>query len=338
MHRLLFIAAFLSWTWPLPALAGDQAVLDRCWTPEALAGTDRERLSTRSHGKLDLTPLRQQPLPAAVPVPPELRGSIRGVTLPPGEKLIALTFDLCETDGDVAGYDGRIVDLLRAQGVKATFFAGGKWLETHRERAEQLMADPNFEIGSHGFRHYDLSQAGDQNLNDEIVLTEAAYARTRAGLFGKQCAAGFAQASAVPERMSVMRFPYGRCSPKSLAAVADAGLVAIQWDVVTGDPDPHRSAKAIASTIVTEAHPGAIIVAHANGRGWHTAEALALAIPKLKEEGYSFVTVSELLAAGKPVIASTCYLNRPGDTPHRIAKLQPKGAPHDLFSIIGPDQ
>lgn len=338
MHRLLFIAAFLSWTWPLPALAGDQAVLDRCWTPEALAGTDRERLSTRSHGKLDLTPLRQQPLPAAVPVPPELRGSIRGVTLPPGEKLIALTFDLCETDGDVAGYDGRIVDLLRAQGVKATFFAGGKWLETHRERAEQLMADPNFEIGSHGFRHYDLSQAGDQNLNDEIVLTEAAYARTRAGLFGKQCAAGFAQASAVPERMSVMRFPYGRCSPKSLAAVADAGLVAIQWDVVTGDPDPHRSAKAIASTIVTEAHPGAIIVAHANGRGWHTAEAFALAIPKLKEGGYSFVTVSELLAAGKPVIASTCYLNRPGDTPHRIAKLQPKGAPHDLFSIIGPDQ
>jgi peptidoglycan/xylan/chitin deacetylase (PgdA/CDA1 family) len=338
MHRLLFIAAFLSWTWPLPVLAGDQAVLDRCWTPEALAGTDRERLSTRSHGKLDLTPLRQQPLPAAVPVPPELRGSIRGVTLPPGEKLIALTFDLCETDGDVAGYDGRIVDLLRAQGVKATFFAGGKWLETHRERAEQLMADPNFEIGSHGFRHYDLSQAGDQNLNDEIVLTEAAYARTRAGLFGKQCAAGFAQASAVPERMTVMRFPYGRCSPKSLAAVADAGLVAIQWDVVTGDPDPHRSAKAIGSTIVTEAHPGAIIVAHANGRGWHTAEALALAIPKLKEEGYSFVTVSELLAAGKPVIASTCYLNRPGDTPHRIAKLQPKGAPHDLFSIIGPDQ
>ncbi len=338
MRRLLVIAAILSSACPVSALAEDQGLLNRCWTPQALAGTDRERLSIRSHGKLDLAPLRQQPLPVATPVPPELRGSIRGVTLPPGEKLIALTFDLCETDGDVAGYDGRIVDLLRAQGVKATFFAGGKWLETHKERAEQLMADPNFEIGSHGLRHYDLSTTSDANLNDEIALTEAAYARTRADLLAKQCAASFAEAGAVPQRISLMRFPYGRCNAKSLAAVADAGLLAVQWDVVTGDPDPHRSAKAIAGTILNEAHPGAIIVAHANGRGWHTAEALALAIPKLKEEGYSFVTVSELIAAGKPVIASTCYLNRPGDTPHRVAKLQPKGAPHDLFSIIGPDQ
>ena len=94
--------------------------------------------------------------------------------------------------------------------------------------------------------------------------------------------------------------------------MADQGLYAIQWDLVTGDPDPHRSAKAIAETILDKAHPGAIIVAHANGRGWHTADALAIAIPKLKQAGYGFVTVSELLAAGKPVIAAKCYLNQPG--------------------------
>jgi peptidoglycan/xylan/chitin deacetylase (PgdA/CDA1 family) len=340
MRRLFLVIAPVFAYGPLlsgPALAEDQSLLNRCWTPEALAGSDRERQSLHNHAKLDLALLRQEPLPAASPVPPELRGSIRGVTLPPGEKLIALTFDLCETDGDVAGYDGRIIDLLREQEVKATFFAGGKWMETHKERAEQLIADPNFEVGSHGLRHYDLSRAGDPNLNDEIVLTQAAYAQTRANLLAKQCAAGFAPANAVPERMSVMRFPYGRCSAKSLAAAADAGFIAIQWDVVTGDPDAGRSAKAIANTILTQVHPGAIIVAHANGRGWHTADALALAIPKLKEEGYSFVTVSELLASGKPIIASKCYLNRPGDTP-RLAKLQPKGVPHDIFSILGPDQ
>jgi peptidoglycan/xylan/chitin deacetylase (PgdA/CDA1 family) len=318
MRRLFLVITRVLACGPLlsgPALAEDQSLLNRCWTPEALVGSDRERQSLHTHARLDLAPLRQEPLPAASPVPPELRGSIRGVTLPPGEKLIALTFDLCETDGDVAGYDGRIVDLLRAQGIRATFFAGGKWMETHKERAEQLIADPNFEVGSHGLRHYDLSRVGDPNLNDEIVLTQAAYAQTRANLLAKQCAAGFASENAVPERMSVMRFPYGRCSAKSLAGAADAGFIAIQWDLVTG----------------------AIIVAHANGRGWHTADALALAIPKLKEEGYSFVTVSELLAAGKPIIASKCYLNRPGDTP-RLAKLQPKGVPHDIFSILGPDQ
>ena len=97
-----------------------------------------------------------------------------------------------------------------------------------------------------------------------------------------------------------MRFPYGTCDAASLAGVAEQGHYAIQWDMVTGDPDPHRSAKAIAETILGKAHPGAIIVAHANGRGRHTAEALALAIPKLKEEGYRFVTVSELSPPGKP--------------------------------------
>jgi len=342
MRRVLLIAALLPLALygPRPAASENQSLLNRCWTPQALAGSDSERLSTRAHAKFDLAPLRQEALPQATPVPPELRGSIRGVSLPPDKKLIALTFDLCETDGDVAGYDGRIVDLLRAQGIKATFFAGGKWMETHKERAEQLIADPNFEVGSHGLRHFDLSRTSEPALGEEILLTEAAYRQTRASLLAKQCAADTSPtpaASPVPERMSVMRFPYGRCNAKSLAAVNDAGLIAIQWDLVTGDPDPHRSAKAILNTILGQAHPGAIIVAHANGRGWHTADALAAAIPKLKEEGYSFVTVSELLAAGKPVIATKCYLNRPGDTP-RLARLQTKGAPHDIFTIFGPDQ
>ena len=244
-------------------------------------------------------------------MPPELRGSIRSVELPPGEKLIALTFDLCETDGAIAGYDGRIVDLLRAQGAKATFFVSGKWIETHRERAEQLIADPNFEIANHGFRHRDFSRIPDRTLNDEIVLADAAYMRARKALLARQCASGVDAQAAAPERVSLLRFPFGTCNAKSLAAVADSGLLAIQWDIVTGDPDPHITAKGIARNILAHAHPGAIVVAHANGRGRRTAEALAIALPKLKEQGYSFVTVSELIKAGKPVIAASCYLDRP---------------------------
>ena len=89
----------------------------------------------------------------------------------------------------MAGYDGRIVDLLRAQGLKATFFAGGKWMETHPERAEQPIADPNFEVGSHSLRHFDLSRTTGQSLSDEISLTEAAYVRARQNFLAKQCAA-----------------------------------------------------------------------------------------------------------------------------------------------------
>ncbi len=131
----------------------------------------------------------------------------------------------------------------------------------------------------------------------------------------------------------MMRFPYGRCNAKSLAAVAAAGQLAIQWDVVTGDPDPHITAKGIANTILTHAHPGAIVVAHANGRGRNTAAALALALPKLREQGYDFVTVSELLAAGKPVIAATCYLNRPGDAT-RVARAKRRPKSNDIWSLL----
>jgi peptidoglycan-N-acetylglucosamine deacetylase len=206
------------------ASAEDQSLLKQCWTPQVLAGTNQELKSSRTPFHLDFPALKQVPPLPVTPVPQELRGSIRAVELPPGVKLIALTFDLCETSSDIAGYDGRIVDLLRAQDVKATFFAGGKWMETHRERAEQLIADPNFEIGGHGLRHLDLSHVSDQTLQDEIRLTETAYTETRRGLLTKQCAATAQPQSPIPEQMSVMRFPYGRCNAKSLAAVADAGL------------------------------------------------------------------------------------------------------------------
>ncbi len=323
MYRGLGVALFWGVLGGLApaAVAEDGTLLDRCFTPQALAGTASELKPQHNHAKLDLPALRQEPLPAASPVPEAMRGSIRGVELPPGVKLIALTFDLCETDGSVAGYDGRIVDLLRRENVKATFFAGGKWMETHPERTAQLLADPNFEIGSHGLRHLDLAKLNGEALKDEIALTEATYSRARKALTARQCANPAAGDPPGPERMSLLRFPYGTCDAEALAAAADQGLYAIQWDLVTGDPDPHRSAKAIAETILGKVHPGAIIVAHANGRGWHTADALAIAIPKLKEEGYGFVTVSELLAAGKPVIAATCYLNQPGAGP-RLARTR----------------
>ena len=335
MSRVSIIAVVL---WSLAggaaALAEEAQPPRQCWTPQALAGTEAGLKDVHDHKSLDLAPLKQVSLAPATPIAPSLRGSIRGVELPPDKKLIALTFDLCEENGYVSGYDGRIVDFLRAQGIKATFFAGGKWMETHPERAQQLIADPLFEVASHGLRHLDLSHVDAATLGEEIALTEAAYARARATLMSRQCLVGAAP-PAPPARLTLLRFPYGRCNDKALAATADAGLLSVQWDLVTGDPDPRVPAKTIADRILTKAHPGAIVVAHANGRGHNTAAALAIALPKLKEQGYSFVTVSELIAAGKPVIATRCYQNNPGDMT-RIARSSVRRGSHDLYSIFGP--
>jgi peptidoglycan/xylan/chitin deacetylase (PgdA/CDA1 family) len=237
------------------------------------------------------------------------------VLLPPGQKLIALTFDLCETSGETAGYDGSIVDYLRSQQVKATFFAGGHWMASHKARTQQLLSDPLFEIGTHGWAHRNTRLMSGLELQKEILGPSAVYTSIRTELSQAQCAAPVRSAfSAIPDRPSLFRFPFGACSAESLAAVAGAGLIAIQWDVATGDPSPHRSARAIADAMIRNARPGSIVVSHANGRGYHTGEALPLAIPALRAKGFTFVTVSELLSAGKPVMAETCYDAHPGDT------------------------
>ena len=226
-----------------------------------------------------------------------------------------MTFDLCEQPGEVAGYDGGIVDYLRKEHVKATFFAGGKWLRSHEERARQLMADPLFEIANHSEAHRNLRQLNGSRLPDEILGPQRAYATIRTALSQSQCAREHQDAmSRVPAAPTLFRFPYGACNGAAIDAVNKLGLTAIQWDLATGDPVPATSANAIAQTMLHRALPGSIVVSHANGRGWHTAEGLALAIPKLRAKGFEFVTVSELLAAGKPVVEQRCYDNHPGDT------------------------
>jgi hypothetical protein len=91
------------------------------------------------------------------------------------------------------------------------------------------------------------------------------------------------------------------------------GLLPIQWDVSSGDPTASQSAAGITQNVLEGVRPGSIVLFHANGRGWHTEAALPDIIAGLKARGYEFVTVTELLAAGEPVMSATCYDSRPGD-------------------------
>jgi peptidoglycan/xylan/chitin deacetylase (PgdA/CDA1 family) len=119
--------------------------------------------------------------------------------------------------------------------------------------------------------------------------------------------------SRVPARIGLYRFPYGACNADALRTVAEQGLLAIQWDVSMADPVLGQTSDRIVNVVMRKVRPGSIIIGHANGRGVHTSEALAILVPKLKAEGYQFVSVSELLAAGDPEITQECYDERPGD-------------------------
>ncbi len=195
-----------------------------CWTPEALAGKPDEKAIHRVPYDASIEPAGEAvSLP---PLPGDMRGSIRRVKLQHGEKFVALTFDLCENADEISGYDFEIFDTLRRLGVKATFFPSGKWLLDHRERAEQLLASPLFQVGAHSWTHRNFRLLKEDQVKADLALDLKADARVREALHARACYRVDSSKSDAAQA-AVFRFPFGTCSAESLNAVNDAGLLVI---------------------------------------------------------------------------------------------------------------
>ncbi|QNT70298.1 polysaccharide deacetylase family protein [Defluviicoccus vanus] len=294
---------------------GSAAVLTALWTTDELRSQPNEarivRLRPADHTPPDRASLRQ-PLP---PLSPPFTGSIRRVKTENDEKLVALTFDLCERADDVAGYEGGIVDILREGRVPATFYAGGKWLRSHAERALQLIADPLFEVGNHGWTHGNMRVLEGEAAEQQVVWTMAEYEILRERLAARAEAKGVdaEEIARIPLSTRTFRFPYGTCSEATLAMVGRLGLPAIQWDVISGDAVKGQSPETVRRSVLDQVKPGSIVVFHGNGRGSGTVAALPAIVRELAHRGYRFVNVSYLLGAGQPVAYGECYELRPGD-------------------------
>ncbi len=316
-------------TWPAgdlpnapPAVAEQSATETRpetdsrlCWSQAELRGSAADKRRARDPAGLrNIPPARTRPGQTLPGLSPEMANSIRSVKLPANVKLIALTFDLCEGEKEISGYDPGIVNYLRANRIKATFFAGGKWMRSHPEKTMQLMAEPLFEIGNHGWNHKNFRKLDKGEARDQVLWTQAQYELLWEELQARPCfhATG-EQETSIPRVPRLFRFPFGACNLDALKMLQDLGLPAIQWNIVSGDPAKGRSAAAIAETVLRSARPGSIIVFHANGRGHGTADSLPMFAPMLGKAGFEFVTVSELLASGAPVAVPQCYEMRPGD-------------------------
>ena len=287
--------------------------LHACWPKTVLKVKPGERRIVRTRQGYAPPPVSAK-LNAFATIPRHLRGAVRRVNLPGDKKWLALTLDFCEQVGEIAGYDGAIIDYLRQENIPATLFVGGKWMRTHPERSQQLIADPRFELANHSEAHRNLRRLSGSALQREILLPQAAYETLRAKLQSRACFAAHATARPPPPRLTYFRFPYGACNQTARQAVNDAGLIAIQWDFSAWDSARSQSAQRIAARMIRDVRSGSIVLAHGNGRGFHTAAALRIAIPKLRKKGFKFVKVSQLLAAGTPVVKQRCYNVRPGDT------------------------
>ena len=279
---------------PLAAKPTAATAANQCWSPAELAGHAGDKTIVKDTPRAIVDPPRE----VLAPYSPAARGAIRRVELPPGVKKIAFTFDNCEQPYEVAGYDAEIVNTLRANNVRATFFAGGKWMMTHPEQAQQLLSDPLFEVGNHSWEHRNLRLLEGQRQVDEIRWAQTAYERQVTALDKRQCVARdgrpFTKTKA-NARMGLFRFPFGACNPAALDAAAELGVLPIQWDVSSGDPTKGLAPEKMATETMRRIRPGSIVLFHANGRGWSTAAALKIMIPALKANGFEFATVGDLL-------------------------------------------
>jgi len=233
-------------------------------------------------------PLPYEPPVAGMQVAPPLAPVEPRVVVhgPRKKKWIALTFDACATLGH-SRVDERVIHTLIANQVPATLFLGGKWMEQHPNDTRMLATYPQFELANHTYLHPHLTRESDERVREEL-------SRTQDVLY-----------TLTGRRASLMRPPYGEVDARVTRLAAEAGLTVIQFDLASGDPDPHISTKRLIEYVTDMSKKGSIVVMHMNGRGWHTADALPRIILRLRKKGYKFVTVSTLLnLPPAPAVAS----------------------------------
>jgi peptidoglycan/xylan/chitin deacetylase (PgdA/CDA1 family) len=184
---------------------------------------------------------------------------------------IAMTFD----DGPQPQNTPRLLDMLRARNIKATFYVIGRSVDIYPQIVRRTVAEGH-EIGNHSYTHRLLSK-----LSDSEIISDLGRCRDAIG-----------RAAGVQPR--TMRPPYGGLLQRQRELVhSEFGYPTILWSL---DPlDWKRpGAGVITSRILAGASAGGIVLAH--DLHSQTVDAMPATLDGLLARGYKFVTVSQLIA------------------------------------------
>ncbi|MYR82314.1 polysaccharide deacetylase family protein [Streptomyces sp. SID5466] len=211
------------------------------------------------------------------------------------EKVVALTFDADMTadQGPRAASGERfdnpeLVALLRRLKVPSTVFMTGRWAEEYPAQAKAIGADPLFEVANHSYSHhafsspcYGLPVVAKNAMTHDVERAFTAFRK-----------------AGVRNVVPYFRFPGGCYDDTALRALAPANVTAVQWDVVSGDAFA-TDADAVARQVLDGVRPGSLVVMHCTRSAAPATEAAVRRIvPELRERGYRFVKVSELMEDG----------------------------------------
>ncbi|MCX5746000.1 MAG: polysaccharide deacetylase family protein [Proteobacteria bacterium] len=190
----------------------------------------------------------------------------------PHRKTVALTFD----DGPSAPYTTKILSILKANDVKATFFFLGDRVEASPELARAVVEDGHA-IGNHTYDHPSLVLESASSVRAQLRRAENAII------------------AATGVRPKFFRPPYGAADSFTLDEARRLGYVAIEWSNSSKDW-LRPGANAIADRVLRQVKNGSIILLHdGGGDRSQTVAAVTKLIPELKRRGFEFVTVPEML-------------------------------------------
>ncbi|MDO4743256.1 MAG: polysaccharide deacetylase family protein [bacterium] len=185
-------------------------------------------------------------------------------------KKIAISFDAAWGNDDTQ----TLIDTLAEYGVVATFFVVGDWVDKYPESVKQL-SDAGHQIQNHSDSHPHMT-----NLSTNEMITEL-----------KNCNEKIAKITG--KTPTLHRCPYGDYNNNVIEAIQSIGMYAIQWDVDSLDWKENATAESIANRVISKTKNGSIILMHNDAD--HTPEALPTILKTLKEQGYEFVFIEDLI-------------------------------------------
>lgn len=191
------------------------------------------------------------------------------------QKHVALTFDVAWGNEELP----LILEELKKEDVRASFFVAGEWAEHHTGLVKEIAKD-NHLIASHGYRHTDYTTLDENEVRRDIQLSLSALQKITG------------------DRPDYLRPPESKFNEATLKIAQSMGEQVILWSQSPSDEE-NPGYKIIAKRVVKEIKPGAIIQLHASDSAKETFKALPLIIDTLKSEGYTFVTLTELLSNSK---------------------------------------
>lgn len=188
-------------------------------------------------------------------------------------KKIALTFDVSWGEKRIH----EILDLLEKEKIKdTTFFLSGEWAERHPDIVEKIVKNGH-EIGSLGYRYKSYTGLEDSDIRRDI---------SRAQQVIKDVSG---------QSTDLLRPPNGEFNKNVLKVADKMNHTIVQWSINPNDWK-NPGVDQITESVVSKAKGGDIVLLHASDSVKQTRDALEGIIQQLKQDGYTFTTVGELIA------------------------------------------